>query len=573
MKKKLTQFCFLAFLGIFFSTSFVTKGFGQQMGYTETTLPITLNPLYMEDVVSFRFLSLLYSRLWKRGAYSSIPVPHLLASLKPESISSDGLKYRFRIGPQIRDASGKLQTVRVPWHSQSGSSANVSLTAKDVAFTFNLIKNSEKTTVYRGLLKIIKSIEAVENDLIEVTLKPMPGEITEEFVLGELSFAVLPEHVFSNAKQKIAIERDFGKKIVIGTGPYVFTRYDEDAESYLLKRNPNYFEGWRTLEAENYRIDCVVMMHVRDENAGIDYILKSREVQLIPDTRQTDWERLKRPGLIAPYEYNARGFMYIGYNCAKAQFKDVKVRQALSYAMDRKNMLEVIYGKENVDEKRIQYGPFPLGEGDPDLRKKFPKYENRLTAQNEAKRLLKEAGFVDSDQDGFLEQNGKRWIFELMVYTNREDERRICERYQDHLQKIGVDVKIVYVDKDTWLRNAQAGNFDAIFGQWLFNEDTDIVADLFTPDGGHNFVDYNNPKVNDLVKQNELEFSPRARQENKNSLDAILAEECPYTFLFSIPKYAAVKTTMLDGVVIDPYYFFDHISNWYLKTETVPCPK
>lgn len=562
MKKKLSFLFLLAFLSISLSTFFATKGFGQQMGYTEVTQPVTLNPLYMEDVVSFRFLSLIYSRLWKRDSFSK-PIPHLLVSLDPESISSDGLRYTFRIKNHVA------------WHSQSGSSANANLTAEDVEFTFNLIRNSKTPTIYRELSHstIIQNIKAIGDDLIEVTLRnSLPKEIGKEVILGKLNFAILPRHGFSNSGHNIEQEESFGKKIVIGTGPYLFIRYNEEARHYLLKRYLNYLEDWKPLEAEKQRIDFIIMRHVPDENVAIFLLLTDRGVQLIPDTRPTDWAQLKKPEIITPYQYNARGFMYIGYNCTKEPFNDVRVRQALSYAIDRKNMLEVIYGKENVDEKRIQYGPFPLDEGDADLHKKI-QFENPSIAQNEAKRLLEEAGFVASDGDGILERNREKLTFQLMVYARREDERRVCERYQAQLLAIGVVVNIVYEDKDAWLKKAYMRDFDALFGQWLFNEDTDIVTELFTPDGGHNFCAYNNQEVNELVRQNEFEFDPVERQKRKNRLDNILAEECPYTFLFSIPKYAAVKTALLGGVVIDPYYFFDHITNWYLKDKTGNYPE
>jgi len=540
----------------------LSAGFGQQMGYTEIAMPITLNPLFMEDIISFRFSSLIYDGLWKKDIYS-IPVPHLLESLDPiEKISDigfslkpdgslDGRKYTFRLKNGVR------------WHPlpsayASGSSSLVELTAADVEFTYKMIKNSQTPTIYNDILGRIRNIKVVDKYLIEVTLR---NRAPKDVVLSELHFKILPAHCFTENQKHIQPDDDFGRKVIVGTGPFRFHRYNPD--SIELRRYHDYFLGWRKLPDKVLPIDGILMQKPPDENVALGMLMTGREIQLIPDTRPADWIKLRRPE-IDLRRYHSRGFMYIGYNCQRAHFNIKEVREALTYAVNRLEMLKVIYG-EDVDEKQIISGPYPPGEGDATIKP-------RQNDPNKARELLKSAGF-NVDEPQILDRNGEAFSFTLKTYVKREDEHRICERYQSQLAEIGIKVNIQYVEKNKWLKEViKERNFDAVFHQWVFNEDTNIVADLFAQGSGSNFVGYFNPEVTALILANEVEFDPDIRKQNKYKLHGILHDACPYTFLFSVPKRAAVRQDKLGGVDIHPYDFFTYIARWYLTSPTYPCP-
>ncbi|MHC4535429.1 MAG: ABC transporter substrate-binding protein [Planctomycetota bacterium] len=495
---------------------YIEVSFAQQMGYCEMGMPDTLNPLFMEDPISFRFADLLYSRLLKKDIYN-VPQPHLLSSLDPiESIDSNGfsirkderengLKYTFRLKNNIS------------WHPQAGI-RNYNLTAIDVAFTFRMIKDSQYPTRYDHIKMIIENIVALSDNIIEVTLvRKAPKEV----VLSNLHFYILPAHCFPSNLASINPEDNFGRKLIIGTGLYRFWKKMGDADAIFLQQNKDYFQGWPKMERPNRPIEYIKMQKVDDEIISVALIKAGGEIQLIPDTRPTDWIQLANPKIIYLQEYDARGYMAIAYNCIKPPFDNQKVRQALTYATDSEEMLGVIYGKD-IDKTKIISGPFPPGEGDENI-KPYRAGIEKARALNIARDLLKEAGFRDTNGDGILDRNGKPFEFQLKTYIKRKDEKRVCERYQSQLSEIGVHVEIKY---------------------------------------------YRNQEVDKLAKENETELDPDKRVQNNSKLHRILHEESPYTFLFSVPKKAAIRKNILSVAQVDSYYFFTHITQWYLMKAT-----
>jgi peptide/nickel transport system substrate-binding protein len=341
----------------------------------------------------------------------------------------------------------------------------------------------------------------------------------------------------------------------------------EDADAIFLQQNKDYFQGWPKMEKPNRPIEYIKMQKVDDEIISVALIKAGGEIQLIPDTRPTDWIQLANPKIIYLQEYDARGYMAIAYNCIKPPFDNQKVRQALTYATDSEEMLGVIYGKD-IDKTKIISGPFPPGEGDENI-KPYRAGIEKARALNIARDLLKEAGFRDTNGDGILDRNGKPFEFQLKTYIKRKDEKRVCERYQSQLSEIGVHVEIKYMEKNKWeqqvMKNRQ---FSVAFVHWLFHETTDIISDLFTSNGVYNFVSYRNQEVDKLAKENETELDPDKRVQNNSKLHRILHEESPYTFLFSVPKKAAIRKNILSVAQVDSYYFFTHITQWYLMKAT-----
>lgn len=515
---------------------------GGRMTYSETSEPQTLNPLNMTDVISFRFLNLLYNNLIGVDI-NMLPNPELLKSLEPIKVSEDGLTYTFLLKDNVK------------WHD------GTSLTAKDVEFTFKMLKD-ERTGTNKGWVSdVFSKVNAIDEHTIEFTLR---RKMPKEMVLGKLFWPIIPHHIFNPTQEYISLEDEFGRTKVIGSGPYSFKSWIE-GKGILLKQNKGYFKKWRKLGPDEKRIEEIVMKYIRDPRVAIDSLLMGSGVDLIPVVRPVDYNEVRNDPYCDLVKYNSRSFAYFAYNCNHPFLKDSQVRQALTYAVDREEMLSKIYGKGYVDRSQIMSGPYPPGEDTPEV-KSIP-YD-----LDKAKKLLSAAGFKDTNGDGILEKDGKPFIVSLKTYVKDESFRRICTLYQAQLLKIGIKLKgeqIEFMEMNKWIKQVcKDKNFDITFGSWSFHEDTDIVDDLFSAasmrPGGNNFVSYTNPKVESLLKINRTVFDPEIRRKNKYELHKIIAEDCPYTFLFILPAYAGVRTSSLKGVDIHPYYFFNFITNWYL---------
>ncbi len=509
----------------------------EKINYTETSDPQTLNPLNMSDMISFRFSNLLYNSLIGINM-DMIPEPELLESLEPE-VSQDKRVYTFKLRKGIR------------W--QDGSE----ITAEDIKFTFDVISNPKTDTNIKRLEDIFQDVKVLGSHTIQFILRePCPKEI----ILSKLFFKIIPHHIFD--KDFIKEEDEFGISKVFGSGPYKFRSWQK-GKCVGLTWNEQYFKKWTALSEDKHRIKKIDMVVNRDETISKTN-LRQGWIHLIPVVRPVDYLEIRNDPYCKLIPYNSRGFAYFGYNCKHPFLKDVKVRQALTLAVDKKAMLQKIYGSEFVDKNQIIDGPFPAGEGDPDI-------GIREYNVDKAKELLHHAGFRDEDNDGILEKNGQKFVVSLKAYVKDESFRRICTMYQKHLRDIGIlliNNEIEFIEMNKWRKDVYNKNFDIVFGYWTFSEDTNIVEDLFSDaamrQGGNNFGSYQNLQVEKLLRIDRNTYDPDARKKNKYELHRIIHNECPYTFLFTLPQYAGVRSSVLKGVEIHPYNFFSFITNWYL---------
>lgn len=535
----IVMFVILIVLGSIIPASICNSG---RMTYSETAEPQTLNPLNMIDAISFRFFSLLYNNLIGIDI-NMIPEPELLSSLEPVKVSDDGLIYTFSIRSNVK------------WHDDTP------LTAKDVEFTFKMLKNDRTETVKGWVGEVFSEVRAIDDNTVEFKLR---RKMSKEMVLSKLFWSIIPEHLFPIEQEYISEDDKFGKSQVVGSGPYKFDKWSS-GKGLLLKQNKAYFKKWRMLKKDECRIEEIVMKYIRDPRVAVDSLLMGGGVDIIPVIRPVDYNEIRVDPYCDLIKYNSRSFVYFAYNCKHSFFKYTQVRQALTYAINRLEMLSKIYGKEYADKSQIMSGPYPPGEANPEI-KPIP-YD-----LEKAKELLASAGFKDMDGDGILEKDGKPFIVSLKTYVKDESFRRICTLYQTQLLKLGIKLKenqIEFMEMNKWIKEVcKDKDFDIAFGSWTFHEDTDIVDDLFSASGmrpgGNNFVSYTDTKVESLLKINRMVFNPEVIRKNKYELHKIIANDCPYTFLFTVPAYAGVRNT-LRGVDIHPYYFFAFITEWSLS--------
>ncbi|MBU0701167.1 hypothetical protein KKE26_07750 [bacterium] len=521
-----------------------SRAFGGGLKYAELVEPQTLNPLNMVDTVSFRFSNLLYNGLMWTDQ-EMLPEPELLKLKEPVSISDDGKTYVF----QLKD--------NVVW------SDGQPFTAKDVEFTFKMIADSRTDTNLGWIRDVFADVTAIDTHTVKFTLQ---RKINKDDLLGMLFFKVIPYHCFPENKEYISVNDNFGRAVVQGTGPYTFNKWIPN-KGIRLVRNKGYFKPFRKLNEDQgqTRIDEIIMKYIRDPLVQVESLLNPEGIQLIPVINPVYYNRIRANEDCSLIRYNSRRFAFFAYNCTNEFFKDPRVRLALTYAVNREAMIENVFGAD-MDKTQIMSGPYPPGEGDPNL-------EPIPYDPEKAVKLLNEAGFFDKNGDGILEKNGKDFEITLKSYAKDEDMRRVCTMYQADLLKIGVKLrngKINFMEMNKWMKEVLKNRiFDVTFGTWIFHEDTDIVDDLFSSASartdGNNFVSYVDPQVEKLLSLNRFTIDGEVRRANKQEIHRIIRQECPYTFLFTLPAYAGVRSSTLKGVIIHPCYFFAYITDWYLR--------
>jgi peptide/nickel transport system substrate-binding protein len=235
---------------------------------------------------------------------------------------------------------------------------------------------------------------------------------------------------------------------------------------------------------------------------------------------------MSRDPRLTLYRYPSLGYTYVGYNQNSFLFQDRRVRQALTMAINREEMITfILFGLG-----RQAAGPFPghLWYADPKVAP-WPFDPER------ARRYLKEAGWEDRDGDGILEKDGKPFRFTLITNSGNEVRKDVGVLIQRYWRDLGIDVKLEMYEWSVFLKNfINPRHFDACILGWSLGVDPDAYNIWHSKQikDGFNFIGYQNPVADRLWEAGRREYQVDKRRQIYYQLQALLAEDQPYTFLF-----------------------------------------
>lgn len=384
-------------------------------------------------------------------------------------------------------------------------------TAADVDFTYRKIIDPSVRTPYSGDFERVKSLEVIDDYTVKVTYK-------EPFVPGLASWgmSIIPRHLLENED----LNNTRFSRSPVGTGPYKLRSW-KPQEKIELTANPDYFEHRPFIDRSVSRVipdESTIFLELQTQ--GVD----SAGLSPLQFSRQTDsvffnkyYRKFRLPGFI---------YTYLGYNLSDPKFADIRVRRALNYAVDKKEIIDMVL---------LGYGSVATG---PFVPQSWA-YNHDVAAapfdQREALRLLSSAGWAKGGS-GWLQKEGK--IFEFTIVTNQgnEERQKVAEIIQRRLKDIGIRVKIKVVEWSVFLSEVvDRKNFEAILLGWTVPREPDLF-DVWhsskTKEGEFNFIGYKNDEVDRLLLEGRRDFDQRQRQKIYRRVQEILYDEQPYMFLF-----------------------------------------
>ena len=482
--------------------------------------PITSHNMAGLRLTELMFESLLAETQW--GGYEG----RLAESW---SFSQDSLSVTFQLRQDVKwceiNQDGVVQSAQP-------------FTAEDVEYTYQLIKDRRTITdpYNRELLKDIGEVRLLNEYTIEFKFKKKPV-IPEEI----FTFKVVPKYKIQGG---FITPADPFVRSPVGTGYYVFFR--DSGEDKILKANRIYY-------GEQPNIDQINMEYYSDQNTLFNTAVFSRQIRAVIDARIKDIAKYGSAG----YEirrYAPLSFEYIGYNLKNELFSDKRVRRALTCAIDRERILR----DQFLDMGKVISGPYPPASplNNPDV-DAIP-YDTLL-----AKRLLKEAGF--QEVGGEWVKNGRKLSFTLTVAAEQNEPAwSTGEHLRDYWKNIGVSVKLEKVTFPAWWQRVHQGqDFEATYGRWRCDRASDITP-LFKTGSLKNYVSYSNPEADNLIQSLDDIVIPEERRVINWKLHELLAEDCPYTFLWSLYRYAAVSKRVNRSHEIHDFNFFTYVNRWWI---------
>ena len=392
---------------------------------------------------------------------------------------------------------------------------------------------------------MIDRIEVLDDYTLKVHYKDVfaPG-------LSSWTMPIIPKHLLEG---RSLLNTRFSRHPV-GTGPYRF-RLWKAQEKIVLESNKNYFEGKPIL-------DYVVLRVLQDTATtflellaqGVDYAsltpLQYR-FQATGSIFRRNFRRFKMP---------SRSYVYMGYNLRNSLFKDVRVRQALSMAVDKKKIIKAVLLGEGLEST----GPFT-----PTQWAYNPEVKPFLYSPQRAREILHECGWEDKDGDGILEKDGRKFEFTVITNQGNLERQRVLELIQEDLNKVGVRVKIKVVEWSTFINEfINKRSFEAVLLGWSLGPEPDIF-DIFHSsrqrEGQFNFVGYSNREVDRLIEEARGTLDRERRRSIYHRLQEIIYQEQPYMFLY-VPFDFFALHKRFKNVVLKKAGIFHNFKDWY-----VPC--
>jgi peptide/nickel transport system substrate-binding protein len=462
-------------------------------------------------------------------------------------ISDDWKTYTFKLRPGIRwQHPVQAKEPGLGWLDQ-----DVPLTAHDFAFYIEMVKNPEvECTQLRAYYDDLDRVE-VPDDLTLVLRWKKKVFTSMSFSMG---LSPLPRHIYARnrdgspmppAQVGTAFNKHWFDDIggIVGVGQYILAANESDRR-VLFKRDPGFWGAGLHFDAIEWIADvklpdpqlvafknAQVHLHALTPPQYRAEILDHGERRFA--ARDDKDPKAGRKGELGWERVRSHVYQYLGWNLRRPLFSDRRVRQALAHAMPKQRIIdEVFFGLG-----RPQIGPIHLD--NPYFNKVLSDFAFDLA---KARNLFAEAGWTDSDGDGWLDKvvDGKRTPFRFVLKygANNPVVDSMLLIYRDELRKLGVDLEPKPYEWKELLRVYEEKDFDAMMGAWRLGDFEPDFWQLWhssTADEPRtsNHCGFRNKRVDELADALRATFEPGERRTIIYEVQAIIQEEQPYLFFRS----------------------------------------
>ncbi len=494
-----------------------------------TSDAVSFHPYKTTDTASGAYQALVYGgSLLERDPENIERIRGAMA--ESWTISDDRLTYTFTLRPDLVWSDGQP------------------LTSADFKWTFDQASKPENGWPYITNLEEIESYEAPDPRTIVVRLK-------EPLAVGlEMADAVtpLPKHIWERLDWNDPNKNPEIMKPSVGSGPFLLQEWRRDTSATFVA-NPHYYKGRPKLDTYTIRI-------AGDPRIAFEW-LRTGEVDAFTP-QPDDYEQAKRLSHVTVYEWwPATGnWSYIGFNLRQPILQDVRVRQALAYAVDRQALIErVMQGLARPTYSA--YGPSCWCYN--------PDVPHRDFDLAKARELLDQAGWRPG-ADGIRVKDGQRLQLRLLYGPNTNKVReKIATIVQDSFRQIGVQVEITGLEWAAYLsalKSPPYTNWDLNVGGWQATIDPHWMYQIWSEDNipDLNAGAYVNKTVEELFKKGVREFDLAARKQIYGEIQRILAEDQPYIFLYQVKSYEAINNR-IGGIKPSPLGLEWNLEEWYIK--------
>ena len=505
--------------------------------------PTTLNPLYANQWFSTITTDLFLKSLWSFDPENN-PVPEIAAEIPtPENggVSEDGTTLTIRLRDDVTWSDGEP------------------VTTADFVFTYEMYMAESNVVATRYPYEdYVESVEAADDQTLVINFtEPFAPWLSSIFRYG-----VLPEHVLRPVfdAEGTLDTAEWNNAPTVGAGPFVFKEWETDSHM-VFEANPNWINP--------PKLQQIFIRMADDAGQEVAILAGDTDIGVFLDWSQAD--AINDSGVakfvVQPAGYDEGWFLNFDPLTAHPAMLDVNVRKALVQATDREKITQDLLGGQTVPAATFWASTPPYE----DPSRTLLPYDSE-----EAARLLDEAGWVDSNNDGTRDKDGVELVLRYAA-NQRQLRKDVQAVVQQMWAQVGIGTELVNYGDDFFNGYADGGpiatgNYD--IAEWSDAPDfpdpersnywsCSEVASEDNPEGS-NWQGYCNAELDELFTQQATETDPEARKEIYYQIGRIMHDDVVWVGLWKDPDLWSVSNR-LQGVRLSGATPFWNAHEWTLS--------
>jgi peptide/nickel transport system substrate-binding protein len=391
------------------------------------------------------------------------------------------------------------------------------VTADDVKFTIDAQLNPKVNGGMAGVVSAISQVTAVDPATVRMTLKAPYASLP---VMLGYNIAIVPKHLLDgqDLNQPVSFIQH-----PIGSGPFKFKAFAQD--SHLeVEANKDYYGGAPLL-------DGIVFKVIPDGNARLAQ-LKSGDI----DFTVIDPPQLAAVQGVPNLEVRRApqvNYYFFAVNHERPKLADARVRQALSYAIDKQAIVKNILKGDG----RVATGPI-----NPLLGPYYnPKVESYPYSLEKAQSLLAEAGWKKGPDGALANAKGEKFTLLFNGPKGYPVMEQVITYAQQQYQKLGAAVTLDIVDWPVHLKKYHDREYDLLMEWWITPPNADLY-DHYYSQSSNNWWSYNNPALDKMLIAARTEPDEKKRIAMYREIQAVIAKDVPVIYLYYPPELQAMNT-------------------------------
>lgn len=460
-------------------------------------------------------------------------VPWLAESWDTVRVAPDSIDLTFHLRRDIR------------WHDGEPT------TAEDVLFTFQ--RAIDPNTAFAnasGFAEYSHDAELIDPYTIRFRLRPH-----SDFLDMWYQTPAMPEHILGDVPPSELMSHPYGTSTAVGNGPFRFVRRVQGQE-WIFEANPDFPEA---LGGRPY-LDRLVYRYIPEMTTLMTELMTgSIDVYLQPNPDQADAiEAAPNARLITS---PSRQWNYLAFNGRQPLFRDARVRRAIAMALNRQEMVDaMVFGYGTVGRSTVTPAHWSYDADDPET---LIPYDPEA-----AKALLAEAGWMDRDNDGILEdESGRDFEFQLITNAGNDVREDMLEIIQAQLRPLGIVVEPRLIEWNTMtaMLRDPARDFDAVVSGWVdyFRKDDRDILHSDNIDQPYQYVGYANPRADELIDTLAVITDREQAMPLWKEYQHLIVHDAPYVPLYYPERLNGVNER-LRGTVMDVRGDFVSASDWWI---------